>query len=96
MQPSLDVVVVDDGSHDRSGAIALELGAAVVTHERNRGYGAALTSGYRYALERGYDIAIRMDADGQHDPAGMMAHLAMVYLTAPSETPEVEPAPPAE
>lgn len=71
VQPSFDVLVIDDGSHDRSGEIARAHGAAVVTHERNRGYGAALVSGYHYALERGYDLAVRMDADGQHDPAGI-------------------------
>lgn len=64
-----DVVLVDDGSTDGSGAIGEALGARVITHPRNRGYGAALVSGYRYALEHGYDLVVTVDGDGQHDPS---------------------------
>ena len=66
--PSFDVVVVDDGSHDETTAIARSRGAAVVTLPYNIGIGGAVQTGFKYALERGYDIAVRLDGDGQHDP----------------------------
>jgi glycosyltransferase involved in cell wall biosynthesis len=59
-------LVVDDGSADRTAEIASEAGARVVRHGRNRGKGAALQSGLLAALEAGYDIALAVDADGQH------------------------------
>ena len=67
--PSAEVVVVDDGSADATGDRAREAGAAVVRHDRNRGKGAALESGFGEALRRGADAVIALDADGQHDPA---------------------------
>lgn len=67
--PGDDVLVIDDGSRDRSAEIARSWGAKVVSHQRNRGYGAALVSGYRYAREHGYETVCQLDADGQHDPA---------------------------
>jgi glycosyltransferase involved in cell wall biosynthesis len=63
------VIVVDDGSSDRTGAIARALGATVLTHPTNRGKGAALRTGMRHALAAGFDVAITLDADGQHPPA---------------------------
>jgi len=67
--PSLDIVVVDDGSTDRTAASAAAAGAAVVRLPYNLGIGGAVQTGFKYALERGYDIAVRLDGDGQHDPA---------------------------
>jgi glycosyltransferase involved in cell wall biosynthesis len=67
--PGVDVLVVDDGSRDGSGAVAAAHGATVLTHPQNRGYGAALVSGYRHAIEHGYDLVLTIDGDGQHDPA---------------------------
>jgi glycosyltransferase involved in cell wall biosynthesis len=67
--PSIDVVVVDDGSPDGTAAAASRAGAAVVRLPFNLGIGAAVQTGFRYALERGYDTAVRLDGDGQHDPA---------------------------
>lgn len=64
-----DVLVVDDGSMDNTGKIAEESGAFVVTHERNRGKGDALITGFTYALKNGYESIITLDADGQHDPS---------------------------
>jgi glycosyltransferase involved in cell wall biosynthesis len=64
-----DVVVVDDGSTDETAARALEAGATVVRHPFNMRYGAALQTGYRYAVRRGYDLVVQIDADGQHDGA---------------------------
>lgn len=64
-----DIVVVDDGSGDETAKIASEAGARVLSHPFNLGYGAALQTGYKYALLHGYDLVAQMDADGQHDPA---------------------------
>ena len=64
----LDVLVVDDGSTDNTSRAASEAGAEVLSHEQNLGKGAALKSGFGYAVERGYDAVITMDGDGQHDP----------------------------
>ena len=63
------VIVCDDGSMDLTGDIAEAMGATVVRHERNMGYGAALRSLFRAALEAGADVAVTIDSDGQHDPA---------------------------
>jgi glycosyltransferase involved in cell wall biosynthesis len=64
-----DLLVVDDGSTDATARVALELGARVVSHPFNLGYGAALQTGYRFALRRGYAVAVQLDADGQHEPS---------------------------
>lgn len=64
----LPVVVVDDGSDDGTAAAAAEAGAHVLRQSPNRGKGVALATGFRYALERGVDAVITLDADGQHDP----------------------------
>lgn len=66
-------IVVDDGSTDDTADSAAQAGALVVTHERNRGYDAALNSGFAKAAEIGCEIIITLDADGQHDP-GMLGH----------------------
>ena len=63
-----DVLVVDDGSSDRTAAVARQAGASVVRHPFNLGVGAALRTGFRYAEALGYSIAMQIDADGQHDP----------------------------
>lgn len=65
----LDVLVVDDGSPDETGAEARAAGAIVVRHPYNLGYGSALHTGYHFAFRHGYDRVLQMDADGQHDPA---------------------------
>jgi len=64
-----DVLVVDDGSRDRTGAVAREAGVPVLRHAVNLGVGGALQTGFRYAISHGYDMAVQLDADGQHDPA---------------------------
>jgi glycosyltransferase involved in cell wall biosynthesis len=74
--PTIDVVVVDDGSTDSTAAAAAAAGAAVVRLPFNLGIGAAVQTGFRYALERGYDVAVRLDGDGQHDPAELPKLLA--------------------
>lgn len=66
--PGATVLVVDDGSRDRTAALARNAGAMVVRHPFNLGHGAALQTGYRFARERGFDFVIQLDADGQHEP----------------------------
>ena len=66
-----DLVVINDGSRDNTAAVAASLGAEVVTLPVNLGYGGAVQTGFRYAVEQGYDLAVVMDSDGQHDPAGI-------------------------
>jgi glycosyltransferase involved in cell wall biosynthesis len=62
------VVVCDDGSNDRTGAIAKRLGAYVVRHGRNMGYGASIKSLFKRARELKADVLVTLDADGQHNP----------------------------
>jgi glycosyltransferase involved in cell wall biosynthesis len=66
--PGATVYVVDDGSTDGTGDAGREVGATVLVHPRNRGKGAALTTGIAAALERGSRVIITLDADGQHAP----------------------------
>jgi glycosyltransferase involved in cell wall biosynthesis len=68
LSPPFDVVVVDDGSVDRTAAVAADRGAHVVRLPFNLGIGGAMQTGYRFALEQGYDLAVQIDGDGQHDP----------------------------
>ena len=66
--PGVDVLVVDDGSTDRTAAVAVAAGARVAKLPYNLGVGGAMRLGYRYARDHDYDVAIQIDADGQHDP----------------------------
>lgn len=63
-----DVVVINDGSKDRSGAVAKKAGAIVINHVLNSGAGGATATGLSYAQQNNYEVAATMDADGQHDP----------------------------
>lgn len=69
-------VVVDDGSSDATGSEARANGAVVVRHESNRGYDAALQSGFREADRLGAEFVVTFDADGQHSPAVLREFLA--------------------
>ena len=73
-----DIVVVDDGSTDRTAGIAADRGANVLRLPFNLGIGGAVQTGYRFAFERGYDLAVQVDGDGQHDPAQLPAILGPV------------------
>jgi len=61
------IIVVNDGSSDKTAAISKKCGALVLTHKINRGYGAALQTGIEYARRHDIDYAITFDSDGQHD-----------------------------
>ena len=74
--PDFDVVVVDDGSVDRTVAVADAEGAIVIRHPFNLGIGGAMQSGYKYALAHGYDVAVQVDGDGQHKPEYLPEMLA--------------------
>jgi hypothetical protein len=66
--PDFDVLVVDDGSIDATAERARGAGAKVLRMPFNLGIGGAMQSGYIYALEQGYEVAVQVDGDGQHDP----------------------------
>lgn len=70
------VVVIDDGSSDRTGEVARDSGATVLRHEVNRGKGEALKTGFAWALQNGYDGVVSVDADGQHLPGEIPRFLA--------------------
>ncbi|TML73697.1 MAG: glycosyltransferase family 2 protein [Actinobacteria bacterium] len=72
--PQADVLVVDDGSIDRTAAVARESGAHVISFGANRGLPAGIAAGYGYAMEHEYAYCGRVDADGQH-PAGELGRL---------------------
>ncbi len=72
--PDADVLVVDDGSSDRTAEVAKEQGADVLSFGENRGLRAAIAAGYGYAAEHGYAFCGRVDADGQH-PVGELRKL---------------------
>ena len=78
LDPAIDVVVVDDGSSDGTADAAARAGATVVRLPFNLGIGAAVQTGFRWALERDYDLAVRLDGDGQHDPAELPKLLAPI------------------
>ncbi len=65
----MDTVVVNDGSSDGTGRVASAKGAQLLEHPVNLGKGAALRTGFQYILQKGYQVVITLDADGQHDPS---------------------------
>jgi len=68
MPEDVDVLVIDDGSTDQTAQVASASGAMVIRHPINLGQGSADITGFKFALDKGYEYVIEMDADGQHDP----------------------------
>lgn len=66
--PNADILVINDASTDKTAEVALRVGAKVINLPINLGYGGAVQTGFKYAVQKGYDVVILMDADGQHDP----------------------------
>ena len=78
------VLVVDDGSRDDTGAQAEAAGARVLRHLQPEGKGAALTTGFRAAVDAGFAWALAMDGDGQHSPADIPAFLDLADREQPA------------
>ena len=76
--PQIDVLVVDDASGDSTADVARSHGATVLRLPFNLGIGGAVQAGFRYASKHDYDIAMRVDGDGQHDPSEFGPLLAVV------------------
>jgi glycosyltransferase involved in cell wall biosynthesis len=76
--PDADILVVDDGSTDRTAEVAREHAAKVLSFEENRGLRAAIAAGYGYAAENGYAYCGRVDADGQHPVVELAKLLELV------------------
>ena len=76
--PEAQILVVNDGSSDRTEQKALACGAKVLSHPFNMGYGVALQTGYKYASKYDFDYVLQMDGDGQHDPQFLQTLLAEV------------------
>lgn len=66
MDLDIDILVVDDGSFDNTRHIVTEKGVDIISHPYNLGYGAALQTGFKYAVKEGYRYVIQFDGDGQH------------------------------
>jgi dolichol-phosphate mannosyltransferase len=73
-------LVVNDGSTDHTAELlSRQGGVQVLSHPRNRGYGAALISAFAYALDQGYNVLVTMDCDGQHEPARIPVLLEAIH-----------------
>ncbi|HSM59097.1 MAG TPA: glycosyltransferase family 2 protein [Candidatus Sulfomarinibacteraceae bacterium] len=82
-QHGLPVLVVDDGSTDDTASRARDAGATVLQQPSNRGKGASLRAGFRWALEREFAAILTLDADGQHDPREIPRFLEARAASAP-------------
>ena len=77
--PTAEVVVVDDASSDGTARVAEEHGATVLRLLFNVGIGGAVQTGFRYARDEGYEVAVRLDGDGQHDASELGKLLAPIH-----------------
>jgi glycosyltransferase involved in cell wall biosynthesis len=77
--PEFTILVVDDGSTDRTSALARARGVEVIRLPFNLGIGGAVQTGYLYALENDFEIAVQIDGDGQHDPGQLDLLLAPIF-----------------
>jgi glycosyltransferase involved in cell wall biosynthesis len=77
---SPEILIINDGSTDDTAKLlAAEAGLHVVTHPQNRGYGAALSSAFAYALAHNFDVLVTMDCDGQHEPSRIPVLLEAIH-----------------
>lgn len=76
--PDLDVVIINDGSRDRTRQICEQRGFNIVSHPVNLGLAGAFQTGMKYAYRHGYDFALQFDADGQHVPSYISALLTVM------------------
>ncbi|MDR9856044.1 glycosyltransferase family 2 protein [Paenibacillus sp. VCA1] len=76
--PAADILVINDGSTDQTAEVAGNAGAKVLSMPFNVGIGGGMQTGYIYARDHGYDVAVQMDADGQHNAADLPKLLDMV------------------
>jgi hypothetical protein len=83
--PGFDVLVLDDGSTDDTAGIAAAAGAHVISMPFNVGIGGAMQCGYMYARDQGYEVAVQVDGDGQHDPRDIPRLLAALNADPPFE-----------
>jgi glycosyltransferase involved in cell wall biosynthesis len=83
--PDVTVLVVDDGSTDRTSSLARAAGAEVITNLFNLGVGGAVRVGIRYALAHGFRAMVQLDSDGQHDPRDIAAILAPLEAEGPPQ-----------
>jgi len=79
----MDTIVVNDGSEDATKRVAVEYGTLLLEHPSNLGKGAALRTGFNYILEKGYQVVITLDADGQHDPSEIPSLLRIFQSVKP-------------
>jgi glycosyltransferase involved in cell wall biosynthesis len=83
--PGFDVVVLDDGSTDDTAGLAIAAGANVLRMPFNVGIGGAMQCGYMYARDHGYEVAVQVDGDGQHDARDIPRLLAALAADPPVE-----------
>jgi glycosyltransferase involved in cell wall biosynthesis len=83
--PDFDVLVIDDGSTDDTAKVAERAGAIVIRHPFNLGIGGAVQSGFKYARRHGYDVAVQVDGDGQHDPRYLQPMLEHLHLSGEAD-----------